>query len=264
MEKKIVFVVREGLAVRNIEGNFKTFNGVGSVTAILEGLKETLSNIPTNAEGLAQDFITIYVPDVMNGLLSNSIGLYLRNGKTASGKVIEKAELNLYVEVHNLLAERSYNARLYNLKYVSKEDGVTKTLIKNTWSALDREERKIMLAGRANAGIGVAPQFNTQPQQPSPEMIAMQQQMQMMQQMMQGFMSMMGGQMPQMPNMNMQAQETTVPTTPVAPVSPVTTLDIENNTQATQVESFGAPTTLNVDLTKTPQAPVVEEYEPEF
>ena len=89
----------------------------------------------------------------------------------------------------------------------------------------------------------------------------MQQQMQMMQQMMQGFMSMMGG---QMPNMNMQAPATTVPTTPVAPVSPVTTLDIENNTQTTQVESFGAPTTLNVDLTKTSQAPVVEEYEPEF
>ena len=41
-----------------------------------------------------------------------------------------------------------------------------------------------MLAGRAGvAGIGVAPQVTTQ--QPSPEMIAMQQQMAMMQQMMQ-------------------------------------------------------------------------------
>ena len=258
MEKKIVFVVREGLAVRNVEGNFKTFSGVGSVTAVLEGLKETLLTIPTNAEGLAQDFITMYVPDVMNGLLSNSIGLYLRNGKTASGKVIEKAELNLYVEVHNLLAERSFNVRLYNLKYVSKEDGVTKALIKNTWAALDREERKIMLAGRANVQ-GVAPQVASS--QPSPEMLAMQQQMAMMQQMMQGFMSMMGGQMPQMPNMGVAPATTSVAPTTTAPVT----------TPIAGTENLGQPTTLNIDLvatttpeTTTPVVPVVEEYEPEF
>lgn len=254
MEKKIVFVVREGLAVRNVEGNFKTYSGVGSVTAVLEGLKETLLTIPTNASGLAQDFITMYVPDVMNGLLSNSIGLYLRNGKTASGKVIERAELDLYVEVHNLLAERSFNVRLYNLKYVSKDDAVTKALIKNTWAALDREERKIMLAGRANVA-GVAPQVTTQ--QPSPEMIAMQQQMAMMQQMMQGFMSMMGG---QMPNMTMPQAPATTPVAPVTTTAPVA-----------GTENLGQPTTLNIDLgatttseTTTPVAPVVEEYEPEF
>lgn len=248
MEKKIVFVVREGLVVRNIEGNFKTFSNVGSVTAMLDGLKETLLSIQTNAQGLASDFITIYVPDVMNGLLSNSIGLYLRNGKTASGKVIDKKELDAYVEVHNLLAERSFNVRLYNLKYVSKEDSITKTLIKNTWSALDREERKALLAGRTN--IGVNPQVNSSV---SPEMIAMQQQMQMMQQMMQGFMSMMSGNMPtnQVPT---QSPVTTMPTT----ISTGTT-DTINTTQ-----NLGAPTTLNIDLTSTQTEPVVEEYEPEF
>lgn len=248
MEKKIVFVVREGLAVRNVEGNFKTFSGVGSVTSVLEGLKETLLTIPTNAQGLAQDFITIYVPDVMNGLLSNSIGLYLRNGKTTSGKAIDKAELDLYVEVHNLLTERSFNVRLYNLKYISKDDTLTKTLIKNTWASLDREERRIMLAGRANA-IGVAPQVNSQP---SPEMLAMQQQMQMMQQMMQGFMSMMGG---QMPNMTMPLNTATQQTTETVAVT----------------ENLGAPTSLNISMDLTtpqaetaPQVTVVEEYEPEF
>ena len=267
MEKKIVFVVREGLVVRNVEGNFKTFSGVDSVVTMLNALKETLQTVPTNASGLAQDFITIYVPDMMNGLLSNSVGLYLRNGKTASGKVIDKAELNLYVEVHNLLSERNFNVRLYNLKHVAKEDSVTKTLIKNTWSALDREERKIMLSARTNAGAvaGVMPQVSNQP---SPEMIAMQQQMAMMQQMMQGFMTMMsGGAMPngQMPNM---------PQMPVAPTPATTTV--------TGTENLEAPTTLNVDLTAgttpvdttpatnvttpatTPVVPVVEEYEPEF
>lgn len=259
MEKKIVFVVREGLAVRNMDGQFTTFNGVGSVTAVLEGLKATLATIPTNAEGLAQDFVTIYVPDVMNGLLSNSIGLYLRNGKTASGKVIDKAELDLYVEVFNMFAERNFNVRPYNLKFVAKDDAVTKALIKNTWASLDREERRIMLAGRAGLGQASAqPQVGTQ--QPSPEMIAMQQQMAMMQQMMQGFMSMMGG---QMPNMNMTMQQAPA-TTPVAPTTATAT--------ETVTPDLGAPTTLNVDLSAgvTPVAPVtpesiaVVEYEPEF
>ena len=260
MEKKIVFVVREGLAVRNMDGQFTTFNGVGSVTAVLEGLKATLATIPTNAEGLAQDFVTIYVPDVMNGLLSNSIGLYLRNGKTASGKVIDKAELDLYVEVFNMFAERNFNVRPYNLKFVAKDDAVTKALIKNTWASLDREERRIMLAGRAGLGQASAqPQVGAQ--QPSPEMIAMQQQMAMMQQMMQGFMSMMGG---QMPNMTMPQAPAT---TPVAPVASTTATATE-----TVTPDLGAPTTLNVDLSAgvTPVAPVtpesiaVVEYEPEF
>ena len=264
MEKKIVFVVREGLAVRNMDGQFTTFNGVGSVTAVLEGLKATLATIPTNAEGLAQDFVTIYVPDVMNGLLSNSIGLYLRNGKTASGKVIDKAELDLYVEVFNMFAERNFNVRPYNLKFVAKDDAVTKALIKNTWASLDREERRIMLAGRAGLGQASAqPQVGTQ--QPSPEMIAMQQQMAMMQQMMQGVMSMLGG---QMTNMNMTMPQATA-TTPVAPVAPAAAAATATETVT---PDLGAPTTLNVDLSAgvtpvdpvTPESIAVVEYEPEF
>lgn len=267
MEKKIVFVVREGLAVRSMDGQFTTFNGLGSVTAVLEGLKATLQSISTNAQGLAQDFVTIYVPDVMNGLLSNSIGLYLRNGKTSSGKVIGEAELNLYVEVYNMFAERNFNVRPYNLKYVAKDDAVTKALIKNTWAALDREERKIMMAGRAGLGATIP---NVQTQQPSPEMVAMQQQMVMMQQMMQGFMTMMsGGQMP-----NMQQQAPVVP--PVVPVTP------DTNTTGVVTPDLGAPTSLNVDLSAGTEAANntntttessadntsantgIEEYEPEF
>lgn len=250
MEKKIVFVVREGLAVRNMDGQFTTFNGVGSVTAVLEGLKATLATIPTNAEGLAQDFVTIYVPDVMNGLLSNSIGLYLRNGKTASGKVIDKAELDLYVEVFNMFAERNFNVRPYNLKFVAKDDAVTKALIKNTWASLDREERRIMLAGRAGLGQASAqPQVGTQ--QPSPEMIAMQQQMAMMQQMMQGVMSMLGG---QMTNAQMPAMTPAMPTA---------------TTTATTTPDLGQPTALDINLgattaTATTETPAVAEYEPEF
>ena len=246
MEKKIIFVVREGLAVRNIEGQFTTFNGVGSVTSVLTGLKDTLASIQTNAQGLAQEFVTIYVPDMMNGILSNSIGLYLRNGKTASGKVIEKAELDLYTEVYAMLTERNFNVRLYNIKHVAKEDSVTKTLIKNTWAALDREERKIMLAGKAQVNGNVAVASTSS--QPSPEMVAMQQQMAMMQQMMQGFMSLMGG---QMPNMNMAGQVPVAPTTTQA-TAPVVTPDL------------GQPTALNVDLGATSTEQVVEEYEPEF
>lgn len=257
MENKIIFVVREGLVVRNISGQYTTFNGVGSVVALLNGLKETLATIPTNAQGLAADFTTIYLPDTMNGLLSNSIGLYLRNGKTASGKVIDEAELNLYVEVYNLLTERNFNVRLYNLKHVSKDDAVTRTLIKNTWAVLDREERKLLMSARAGVGIGAAqPAINAG--QPTPEMIAMQQQMAMMQQMMQQMMMMNGQAMQgQMPMMNMQM--------PVAPVQPVA--------QETITPDLGAPTALNVDLGQTPvvnnvtpdaTAPAVEEYEPEF
>lgn len=251
MENKIVFVAREGLAIRNIGGQFTTFSGAGSVTAVLEGLKATLATIPTNVEGLAQEFITVYLPDIMNGLLSNSIGLYLRTGKTSSGRVIDQAELNLYVEVFNMLTERSLNVRLYNVKFVSKDDTVTKTLIKNTWAVLDREERKLLMSARVNAGamVGVGAQVNTQ--QPSPEMIAMQQQMAMMQQMMQGVMSMLGGQMTngQMPAM-----------TPAMPTA---------TTTATTTPDLGQPTALDINLgattaTATTETPAVAEYEPEF
>lgn len=248
MEKKIILVVREGLVVRNMDSTFTTFNGVGSVSATLEALKQTLLTISKDSEGLAESFATIYVPDVLNGLLSNSIGLYLRTGKTSSGKVIESAELNLYVEVFNMLKERSLNVRIYNLKFVSKDDTVTKALIKNAWAALDREERKILQAGRAgivNAGV--------QQQQPSQDMNAMMAQMQQMQQMMmmmmQGGMQNMMGNMPVMPNMQ----------TP-APVQQPT---------AEELNTAGTPESFTVNMsTETVPAPapedIVEEYQPEF
>lgn len=260
MEKKIVFVVREGLAVRNMNGQFNSYRGTASVMTLLEGLKDTLNQIPTNAQGLAQDFVTIYVPDVMNGLLSNSIGLYLRNGQTASGKLIDQAELDLYVEVFNMLNERSFNARLYNLKYIHKDDVATKNIIKNTWSALDREERKLKREINMNAAVN-----NTVN---NAQMETMQQQMQMMQQMMSMFMQagMMQGNM-QMPNM----QGMTMPTMPGMPA--MQPQPAQPGTEP--VPTYGEPTALNVDMSagSTPQAATqevtgtedkVEAYEPEF
>lgn len=248
MEKKIILVVREGLVVRNMDSTFTTFNGVGSVSATLEALKQTLLTIKKDSEGLAESFATVYVPDVLNGLLSNSIGLYLRTGKTSSGKVIESAELNLYVEVFNLLKERSLNVRIYNLKFVSKDDAVTKALIKNAWAALDREERKILQAGRAgvvNAGVQ---------QQPSQDINAMMAQMQQMQQMM--MMMMQGGMQNMMGNMpNM--------TTP-APVQQSVAEATEALNTAGEPESFTVNMSTETVVPAPVQEDIVEEYQPEF
>lgn len=252
MEKKIVFVVREGLAIRNMNGQFSSFTGISSVTTILAGLKETLATIPTNEAGLSEVFTTIYVPDMMNGLLSNSIGLYLRTGKTASGKIIEQAELDAYMEVFNMLNARSYNVRLYNVRYVSKEDIATKNIIKNTWSALDREERKIMQQARAGIGASVQNPVN------NAQLDSMQQQMQMMQQMMQMFGSMMqGGNGMVMPNMTMP------------------NMNMNNQNANTVADSLGEPTTLNVNMVAGTTQEVEQQeqvegqngvtaYEPEF
>lgn len=249
MEKKIVFVVREGLAIRNMNGQFNSFTGISSVVTVLTGLKDSLNQIPTNVSGLSEVFTTIYVPDMMNGLLSNSIGLYLRTGKTASGKIIDQAELDLYVEVFNMLNDRSYNVRLYNLKYVSKDDVATKNVIKNTWSALDREERKIMQQARAGIGASVQNPVN------NAQLDSMQQQMVMMQQMMQMFGSMMQSGNMQMPNMSAM-----MPTQPIV------------NNNAT-VESCGDPTKLDINMGATEVTDAqdavavgetVTQYEPEF
>lgn len=260
MEKKIVFVVREGLAVRNMNGQFNSYRGISSVMTLLEGLQDTLSQIKTNEQGLAQDFVTIYLPDVMNGLLSSSIGLYLRNGQTSSGKIIDQTELDLYVKVFNMLNERSFNVRLYNLKYINKDDVATKNIIKNTWTALDREERKI----KREVGIGAAVNAGAN----NAQMEAMQQQMQMMQQMMTMFGSMMQGGMMQgnmqMPNM----QGMTMPGMPAMQPQPA------NNVQP-QPQPYGEPTSLDVNLNATSEAQPttetvddsangVQAYEPEF
>lgn len=261
MEKKIVFVVREGLAVRNMNGQFNSYRSTSSVMVLLEGLKDTLTQIPSNAKGLAQDFVTIYLPDVMNGLLSSSIGLYLRNGKTASGKLIDEAELNLYVEVFNMLNERSFNVRLYNLKYVSKEDVATKNVIKNTWSALDREERKIIQQARAGIGVANSAINNSQMEAMQQQMAMMQQMMTMFGSMMQG--SMMQGDMMQMPNIQGMPTMQSQPSQPTADV---------------QSQQYGDPTALNVNLNATSEIQSTTEtttvaddasngiqpYEPEF
>lgn len=263
MEKNIIVVVREGLALRNDNGNVTTFNSVSSVESTLMAVKSTLERVQTNAQGLEQQFTHLYVPSLLGGLLQNLVGLYKRTGKTREGNVINQSEMNLYIEVDQMLRDRSDNVRLVNLKHIRKGDLNMESLIKKTWALLDREERKLLTQARA----GVAPQVVAQnTTQPSPEMLAMQQQMQMMQQMMQGFMSMMSGQMPQMPNMpqmtpvapvttEVQPQVETVTTT--APVGTSINIDpnaIANATAMLNTQENVAPTT----------ASEVTEYDPEF
>ena len=257
MEKNIIVVVREGLALRNDNGTVTTFNTVSSVESTLVAVKNTLENIQTNAQGLEQSFTHLYVPSLLGGLLQNLVGLYKRTGKTREGNVINQSEMNLYIEVDQMLRDRSDNVRLVNLKHIRKGDLNMESLIKKTWALLDREERKLLTQARAGVAPQVAP--NTASVQQSAEMQAMQQQMQMMQQMMANFMTMMGGQMPagmpQMPQMNMAPVATESVVAPVAPAPVGTSINLDPNAIVNATAALNAVETTNTEVT---------EYDPEF
>lgn len=252
-ERNVVLVAREGLTVRNMDNAGTVFHAESSVVGLLTALIDTLENIKLDSEGLEDILTTVYVPTMLGGIVNKTIGNYIRTGCTREGNVIDPKELELYKKAFTMINQRAFNIRVV---FAPKENANIKALVKKTWSMLDREERKLLMA--AKVGAVSVPVIGGVPAQPQLDMTAMQAEMQKqmndnMMAMQQQFMTMMQGMMGGMMNpammQNMQMQQ---PVTPVQTPEPI-------------VQDLEAPTTLNVNVVGQPaEQSNVEVYEPEF
>lgn len=145
VEKRIAVVAREGLAVIYTEDKNNRSTTVqhenSSVQAGLNALEEVLKSIPTN-ENITGDFYSIYVPNMLNGIAYNAVGLYLRTEETKGERELSQEELERYVDIYQMYLERAFNCRMVNSNNISSKDTKGKNFVKSAWNALDRAEKR--------------------------------------------------------------------------------------------------------------------------
>lgn len=216
--------------------------------AVALAIKDLLNGaVSLNSNGLAPVMTNIYAVDTVGKPMSYGlVGDWMRTGKTSKGNVIKQEELVAIRDAYMALTERSFNARIISIGDISKSDLNNKTMVQNTWAALDRH-----IATLTPCQTGIALGLGTQ--QPAMGLGNAQNNMQgmpsmdaNMMQMFQQFMTMMGGGMQQPMMQQQQVMPTVAPQTVQEPEQPVLGTPIcSGNPLATDLED---PTKLNVSL----------------
>lgn len=163
--KNIVLVAMNNVSVvavmKNNVVNYKAVTANNSKMALLTNLKTALSGIPTNDDLTAETRqIIIGSKSPIIGLVTGAWRTYIKTGKNASGKDIEADELELWIDVANLYAERCFNVQFTSDQFIGKNDKATKDLINKAWEAVKDEVRKANNMPQPQAPQVAAPQAN--------------------------------------------------------------------------------------------------------
>lgn len=143
--KNIMIVAKQGnaLALGDMEGTIAK-SATGSFLPNLLVLKEVLSAIPTEIG----ETVNIHLMDTVQGLVSGSALEYIKTKKTASGKDMSQEEVDMFKEIYTLYAERIFNVRFSQVRFLKKDDVALQEMKKKAYDALDSH--------MASNGLGTA------------------------------------------------------------------------------------------------------------
>ena len=132
--KNIIIVSKGNTAVAVGDNNQATItkSGVSAFLANLEVVKEILLAIPTEAS----ETVHIYVPDMIQGIVSGTAIEYVKTGKTGAGKDLTTDEVAGFKEFYQLYAERILNVRFSQFKYIAKDNAELQALKRKAWDTL--------------------------------------------------------------------------------------------------------------------------------
>lgn len=133
--KNVIIVSKGNTAVAVGDNNQPTItkNETGSFLANLEAIKEVLLSIPVEPS----ETVHIYLPDLVQGIVSGSAVDYVKTGKTASGNALNESEVAGFKEFYKLYAERILNVRFSQFKYIAKDNVELQNLRKKAWDTLN-------------------------------------------------------------------------------------------------------------------------------
>lgn len=133
--KNVIIVSKGNTAVAVGDNNQATITktGTGAFLANLEAIKEVMLSIPVEPS----ETVHLFVPDLVQGLVSGSAVEYVKTGKTASGNELTAEERAGFAEFYKLYAERILNVRLTQFKYIAKDNVELQNLRKKAWDALN-------------------------------------------------------------------------------------------------------------------------------
>ena len=148
--KNIVLVVKNNVAVAMVNNNnvnqYKTYTANSSNIAVLNALVNMIEAVPTNDDLSAETRRIILATGHASAFATGSWKDTIKTGVNSTGKQLPKEELDLWVKVAHLYAERCFNIKFITHKFVSNSDQTTKTLISSAWDAVKAEVSKAQMA----------------------------------------------------------------------------------------------------------------------
>lgn len=133
--KNIIIVSKQNTAVAvgdNLQAPV-TKSCASAFVANLTVVNEILASIPTTP----CETVHIYVPDLIQGIVSGSAVEYVKTGKTGSGNTLGEEELAGFKEFYKLYAERILNVRFSQFKYIAKDNAELQALKSKAWNILN-------------------------------------------------------------------------------------------------------------------------------
>ena len=133
--KNIIIVSKQNTAVAvgdNLQAPI-TKSCASAFVANLTVVNEILASIPTTP----CETVHIYVPDLIQGIVSGSAVEYVKTGKTGSGNTLGEEELAGFKEFYKLYAERILNVRFSQFKYIAKDNAELQALKSKAWNVLN-------------------------------------------------------------------------------------------------------------------------------
>lgn len=133
--KNIIIVSKGNTAVAVGDNNQATVTKTeaGAFLANLEVIKEVMMSIPVEPS----ETVHIYLPDLVQGIVSGAAVDYVKTGKTASGNALNESEIEGFKEFYKLYAERILNVRFSQFKYIAKDNAELQSLRKRAWDTLN-------------------------------------------------------------------------------------------------------------------------------
>ena len=132
---KNIIIVSKGNNAVAVGENMTNINKTapGAFSSNLEVIKEILKTIPVEPS----ETVHLYVPDIIQGIVSGSAIEYVKTGKTAKGNDLSAEEVESFKEFYQLYAERILNVRFSQFKYIAKDNAELQELKKKAWDALN-------------------------------------------------------------------------------------------------------------------------------
>ena len=133
--KNVIIVSKGNVAVAVGDNNQATITKTGASAFLvnLEAIKEVLLTVPVEPS----ETVHVYVPDLVQGIVSGSAIEYVKTGKTASGNELSAEEKGAFAEFYKLYAERILNVRFTQFKYIAKDNVELQNLKKKAWDSLN-------------------------------------------------------------------------------------------------------------------------------
>lgn len=132
--KNIIIAQEQGKAVAVGDNSFATVKKTaeGNFLPSLSILNSILDTIPTESG----ETVHIYLPDMIQAIVSGSAIEYVKTGKTGSGNPLTAEEIAGFKTFYNLYAGRVLNVRFSIAKYIKKDNTALIALRNNAWNTV--------------------------------------------------------------------------------------------------------------------------------